>query len=77
VLAPLARGRLLRAAAIVIGTQTWYQTGSRTLLLPFPICIALASLEARRPWVKYLYFGASTPLAAVVGLLFLAGQWTG
>jgi hypothetical protein len=63
--------------AIVIGTQTWYQTGPRTLLLLFPICIALASLEARRPWVKYLYFGISTPLAAVVGLLFLASQWTG
>jgi hypothetical protein len=63
--------------AIVIGTQTWYQSGPRTLLLLFPVCIALASLEARRPWVRYLYFGISAPLAAVMGLLYLSGQWTG
>ena len=63
--------------AIVVGTETFYQSGPRTLLLLFPVCIALASLEARRPWVRYLYFGISAPLAAVIGLLFLAGQWTG
>jgi hypothetical protein len=63
--------------AVVIGTQTWYQTGPRTLLLLFPVCVAVASLESRRPWLAYLYFGISVPLAAVMGLLFLAGQWTG
>jgi hypothetical protein len=63
--------------AVVVGTQTFYQSGPRTLLLLFPVCIALASLEARHPWVRYLYFGISAPLAAVIGLLFLAGQWTG
>ncbi len=64
-------------AAIVIGTQTFYATGPRTLLLLFPICTALADLETRRPWVKYLYFGISAPLAVVMGLLFLAGQSVG
>jgi hypothetical protein len=63
--------------AVAIGTQTFYQSGPRTLLLLFPLCIALASVEARRPWLAYLYFCISTPLAAVMGLLFLAGQWTG
>jgi hypothetical protein len=63
--------------AVVIGTQTFYQSGPRTLLLLFPVCIALASFEARRPWARYLYFGISAPLAAVMGLLYLAGQWTG
>lgn len=63
--------------AVVIGTQTFYQSGPRTLLLLFPICVALASFEERRPWVRYLYFGISAPLAAVMGLLYLAGQWTG
>jgi hypothetical protein len=63
--------------AVVIGTQTFYQSGPRTLLLLFPICVALARLEARLPWLRYLYFGISTPLAVVMGLLFLAGQWTG
>jgi hypothetical protein len=63
--------------ALVIGTQTFYQSGPRTLLMLFPVCVALASLEARRPWVTYVYLGVSAPLAAVMGLLFLAGQWTG
>jgi hypothetical protein len=63
--------------ALVIGTQTFYQSGPRTLLILFPVCVALASLEARRPWVTYVYLGVSAPLAAVMGLLFLAGQWTG
>jgi hypothetical protein len=63
--------------AVVIGTQTFYQSGPRTLLLLFPICVALASLEARRPWIRYLYFGISAPLAVVIGLLYLAGQWAG
>jgi hypothetical protein len=63
--------------AIVIGTQTWYQSGPRTLLLLFPVCVALAGLEARRPWARYLYFGISAPLAVVVGLMFLSGQFAG
>jgi hypothetical protein len=63
--------------AIVIGTQTWYQTGPRTLLILFPVCVALAGLETRRPWVRYLYFGICAPLAAVLGLLYLSGQWAG
>ena len=63
--------------AVVIGTQTWYQTGPRTLLLLFPVCIALARIETRRPWARYLYFGIAAPLAVVIGLLYLAGQWIG
>ena len=64
-------------AVLSIALQTWYQTGPRTLLVLFPVCVALASLEARRPWVRYAYFGVCAPLAAVVGLLFLAYQWAG
>jgi hypothetical protein len=63
--------------AVVVGTQTFYQTGPRTLLMLFPVCVALAGVEARRPWTRYLYFGISAPLAVVIGLLFLAGQWAG
>jgi hypothetical protein len=62
-------------AALALGSQTWYQTGPRTLLLLFPVWIALARLEGRRPWVRYAYFGVSAPLAAVVGLMFLSYQW--
>jgi hypothetical protein len=64
-------------AAVALGTQTWYQTGPRTVLLLFPICVALARLEVRRPWVRDVYLGVCAPLAAVVGLLFLAYQWAG
>jgi hypothetical protein len=64
-------------AAIGLGTQTWYQTGPRTLLVLFPVYVALARLDLRRPWVRYVYLSVSAPLAAVVGLMFLAGQWAG
>jgi hypothetical protein len=64
-------------AVLSIGAQTWYQTGQRTLLVLFPVCVALARLEVRRPWVRYAYLCVCAPLAAVVGLLFLAYQWAG
>jgi hypothetical protein len=64
-------------AALALGTQTWYQACPRTLLVLFPAWIALAGLETRRPWVRYVYFSVSAPLAAVVGLLFLSYQWAG
>lgn len=64
-------------AVLSIGSQTWYQTGQRTLLVLFPVCVALARLEVRRPWVRYTYLSLCVPLAAVVGLLFLAYQWAG
>lgn len=63
--------------AIAIGTQTWYQTGERTVLVLFPIWVALACVDARLPWFRYAYLSVSAPLAAVVGLLFLAYQWAG
>jgi hypothetical protein len=62
---------------LALGTQTWYQTGSRTLLVLFPVWVALASLEARRPWVRFTYLSVCAPLAGVVGFLFLAYQWVG
>jgi hypothetical protein len=64
-------------AVIALGTQTWYVSCPRTLLVLFPIWVALARIEARQPWARYLYFGLSTPLAVLVGLLFLSYQWTG
>lgn len=63
--------------ALALGTQTWYQACPRTLLLLFPVWIALAGLDARRTWVRYVYLSVSAPLAAVVGLLFLSYQWAG
>ena len=64
-------------AALALATQTWYQSGPRTLLVLFPAWIALAGLDARRTWIRYVYLSVSAPLAAVVGLLFLSYQWAG
>ena len=64
-------------AVLALGTQTWYQSGPRTLLILFPIWIALARIGTRQPWVQYVYLSISAPLAVVVGLLFLTNQWTG
>ncbi len=63
--------------ALALGTQTWYQACPRTLLVLFPVWIALAGLDARRTWIRYVYLSVSAPLAAVVGLLFLSYQWAG
>ena len=64
-------------AVVALGTQTWYTTSMRTLLVLFPVWIGLAELEARRPWVRNVYVWVCAPLAAVVALLFLAYQWAG
>jgi hypothetical protein len=64
-------------AALALGTQTWYQGCPRTLLVLFPVWIALARLDAPRTWVRYVYLSVSAPLAVVVGLLFLSYQWAG
>jgi hypothetical protein len=62
-------------AALALGTQTWYQDCPRTLLVLFPVWIALAGLDARWTWVRYVYLSVSAPLAAVMALLFLSYQW--
>lgn len=64
-------------AAVSLGTETWYTTSMRTLLVLFPVWIALSRMEARRHWVRSAYLWVCAPLAAVVGLLFLAYQWAG
>ncbi len=64
-------------AVIALGTSTWYETGPRTLAILFPVFIALAAVDARRHWVRYLYFGVSGPLAVVLAMLYLSGQWAG
>lgn len=64
-------------AVIALATQTWYMAGPRTLMVLFPVSVALANLELRRPWVRCVYFSVSAPLAAVLGLMFLAFQWAG
>jgi hypothetical protein len=43
----------------------------------FPVWVGLAGLEARRPWLRYAYFSVSAPLAVVLAMLYLSGQWSG
>jgi hypothetical protein len=64
-------------AVIAFGTSTWFVTGPRTLVVLFPVWIGLAALAERRPWLGYAYLGASAPLAVVLAMLYLSGQWAG
>lgn len=64
-------------AALALGTSTWYQACPRTVLVLFPIWVALARLDARWPWVRYAYFWLSAPLAVVQAMLYLTGRWAG
>jgi hypothetical protein len=64
-------------AVIALGTSTWYQACARTLLVLFPVWIALARLDIRFRWIRYAYGAVSAPLAVVIAMLFLSGQWAG
>jgi hypothetical protein len=64
-------------AVVALGTSTWYQGCPRTLMVLFPVFVALARLSARRPWIGYVYLGVSAPLAVVLAMMFLSGQWAG
>ena len=67
----------LGIAAIGLGTQTWYQSVPRTMLIMFPIWVALAHFSERRVWAGKTYLAVSGSLAVVLGLLYLGGQWAG
>jgi hypothetical protein len=67
----------LGLAVIGLGTQTWYQTVPRSMLVMFPIWIALARFTRTRPWAHAAYLGLSGSLAAVIGVLYLGGAWAG
>jgi hypothetical protein len=62
---------------VAFATSTWYQTCPRTLLVLFPIWVALAGLAGRRPWIAGAYLAISAPIAVVLGMLYLSGQWAG
>lgn len=64
-------------AAVALGTSTWYQGCPRTLLVLFPVFVAVARLSSRRPWIGYVYLSISAPLAVVLAMMFLSGQWAG
>ena len=64
-------------AVVALGTSTWYQTAPRTLLVLFPVWIALARIGDRWPGVRYVYLAISAPIAVVLGMLYLSGLWAG
>jgi hypothetical protein len=61
-------------AAVAVGTQTWYMGVPRTLLVLFPVAVAVARWPR---WGRAVWLAVCGPLAVVFGLLFLAGQWAG
>ncbi len=64
-------------AVLALGTATWYMSCPRTMLVIFPIWVALARHERRWPWVRYAYLAVSAPVAVVIAMLYLSGQWAG
>ena len=64
-------------AFVGLGTQTWYQSVPRTMMIMFPIWVALANFTRNRAWIAKTYLAVSGSLAVVVGLLYLGGQWAG
>ena len=64
-------------AVIALGTTTWFQACPRTLLVLFPVWVAVARLDTRWRWIRYGYLSVSAPLAAVLAMLYLAGLWAG
>lgn len=64
-------------AVVALGTSTWYQSVPRTLLVLFPVWVALAGAARRRPWVGALYVAVSGPLAVLVAAMYLGGAWAG
>jgi hypothetical protein len=50
---------------------------SRTLLVLFPVWVALARLGERWPGIRYAYLAISGPIAVVLGMLYLSGMWAG
>jgi hypothetical protein len=67
---------LAAMAAMLLATVV-FGCCRRTVLVLFPIWVALARLDARWPWVRYAYFGLSAPLAVVLAMLYLTGRWAG
>lgn len=64
-------------AVVALGTSTWYETAPRTLLVLFPVWVALAGLGERWPAIRYAYLAVSAPIAVVLGMLYLSGMWAG
>jgi hypothetical protein len=64
-------------ALLALSTTTWFETGPRTLAVLFPVFVGLAAAGSRRSWIQYAYLGASAPLAVVLAMLYLSGQWAG
>lgn len=60
-----------------LATSIWYESVPRALLLLWPIWCGLAMLAARWRLVGQVYLAVSIPISAVIGLLFLSGNWAG
>jgi len=65
----------LQAGALM--TSAYYLSVPRSLLLWFPLWVALARLATRRGWVIVLYALVSGPLMVLNTIRFLEGAWAG
>ncbi|MDF2711449.1 MAG: hypothetical protein K0R62_7101, partial [Nonomuraea muscovyensis] len=65
----------LQAAALM--TSAYYLSIPRSLLLWFPLWVALARLATARRWVIVVYAMVAGPLMVLGTLRFLSGAWAG
>ncbi|WP_336209292.1 mannosyltransferase family protein [Nonomuraea sp. LPB2021202275-12-8] len=65
----------LQAGALL--TSAYYLSLPRSLLLWFPLWVAIAGLATRRQWVIVVYALVSGPLMVLNTARFLAGAWAG
>mgnify|MGYP001346234826 FL=1 len=65
----------LQLAALLC--SAYYLSIPRSMLLWWPVWIAVGQVVARRPWVMAVYGAVAAPLMVLNTLAFLQGAWAG
>ncbi|WP_436319902.1 mannosyltransferase family protein [Streptomyces massasporeus] len=60
-----------------LGTSYWYMSIPRSMLLWWPLWIALSEASLRRPRLGIALLCVGTPLTTVFAVTFLTGRWAG
>jgi len=65
----------LGAATLLMSSSNFYASGIRTILVAFPLYLALGRGAARVPWLRGAYIWLSAPVMAAFVVAFTQGQW--
>jgi hypothetical protein len=63
------------AATVLMSCSNYYASGIRTILVAFPLYLALGRAGARFAWLRGGYVWLSTPIMAAFVVAFTQGQW--